>query len=171
MKITFSCSCNLGPKFILDHGNIDITNLMTLINLLNVDWHFCFTFTFINKYITNNSATVIHGSATRGRHPSIRSRMTPRRRLLLQNCTTFIHLRLFSFYFTFGFSLPPSLPPSRCCCGFLYWKKNQFKPSHTSFKLQSGIWTWYVAGWTGFFYISLVIMPYREKRSRFISVI
>ena len=164
MKIHFSCSCNLGPNCILDFGNTDITNLMTLINISVLPLH-----------ITNNSAIVIHGSATRGRHPSICSRMTPRRRLLLQNCTTFIHLRLFSFYFTFGFTLPPpSLPPSpssRCCCGFLYWKKNQFKPSRTSFKLRSGIWTWHAAGWTGFFYISLVIMPYREKRSRFISVI
>ena len=101
MKIHFSCSCNLGPNCILDFGNTDITNLMTLINISVLPLH-----------ITNNSAIVIHGSATRGRHPSICSRMTPRRRLLLQNCTTFIHLRLFSFYFTFGFTLPPpSLPP------------------------------------------------------------
>lgn len=37
-------------------------------------------------------------------------RMTPHHRLLLQNCTTFIHLRLLSFYFTFGFTPPPPHP-------------------------------------------------------------
>lgn len=46
-------------------------------------------------------------------------------RLLLQNCTTFIHLRLFSFYFTFGFTpLPPAPPlPPAAAVGFCSGKK------------------------------------------------
>lgn len=63
--------------------------------------------------------------------------------LLLQNCTTFIHLRLFSFYFTFGFTPPPpSLPLLLWVSGL---EETSSYPLNTSVKLSLAESWWYSA--------------------------
>lgn len=70
-----------------------------------------FVLSFLTLIFVSCTLKTHNTSATRGRPIyTIYLTMKTHPKLLLQNCTTFIHLRLFSFYFTFGFT--PSLSPS-----------------------------------------------------------
>lgn len=143
---------------------------------MEVSHHFC-----LFSVCCHISCMTLQNSATRWRNaPECLSvRMSSHRRLLLQNCTTFIHLRLFSFYFTFGFTPLPS-PTSRCCCGFLYWKKpvqTIFIPVLNSRRLNrddSADWKWdfnLILHWWNWFLLHFTgHHAIQRKRSRFISV-
>lgn len=138
------------PKTVPDPNVINLTKLYYYYryychapdHIENADWWMCaFRFRLYSA--------LGHQGATR---PIAAPRMTLHLRLLLQNCTTFIHLRLFSFYFTFGLTPPSPLP----YLPLLLWVPVLEETSSDHHRLQAGTiglirhWlNWFLLHFTG----------------------